>query len=100
MEQLLVEKNLEFNYEILDESNNKIILKTEVPEKYIKYIEKYVNQNSISRNEVNNKDNIVAEIFENLGLMINMTKNYIKLLDNMFSKFSYYFTKKKFQIKN
>ena len=80
MEQLLVEKNLEFNYEILDESNNKIILKTEVPEKYIKYIEKYVNQNSISRNEVNNKDNIVAEIFENLGLMINMTKNYIKLL--------------------
>ena len=95
MEQLLVEKNLEFNYEIFDDSNNKIILKKEVPEKYIKYIEKYINQNSICRNEVNNKDNIVAEIFENLGLMVDMVKNLIKLLDNIFTKHTNYFTKEK-----
>ena len=95
MEQLLVEKNLEFNYEIFDESKNKIILTREVPEENIKYIEKYVNENTIYRNEVNNKDNIVAEIFENLGLIIKMVNNFIKLLNNMFTKFKIFFTEEK-----
>ena len=95
MEQLLVEKNFEFNYELFDDSNKKIILTKEVPETCIKYIEKYVNENSICRNEVNNKDNIIAEIFENLGFIVDMVKNYIKLLGNMFTKFNQYFTKEK-----
>jgi hypothetical protein len=66
MEQLLVEKSLEYNYEIFDDSRKKIILKNKVPEECVKYIEKYVKENSIVRNEVNNRDYIVAEIFENL----------------------------------
>ena len=95
MEQLLVEKSLEYNYEIFDDSRKKIILKNKVPEEYVKYIEKYVKENSIVRNEVNNRDYIVAEIFENLGLMINMIQNYIELLGNMFTKYQVYFTNEK-----
>ena len=96
MEQLLVEKNLEHNYEIKDECNQKIILKNEVPSEYIKYVENYIkdSNNTIYRNEVNTRDNIVAEIFENLGLKINMVINYIKLLNNIFSKTNKNFTEK------
>jgi hypothetical protein len=100
MEQLLVEKSLEYNYEIFDDSRNKIILKNKVKEEYVKYIEKYVKENSIVRNEVNNRDYIVAEIFENLGLMINMIQNYIELLGNMFTKYQVYFTSEKGQKMN
>ena len=95
MEQSLVEKNLDHNYEIKLENGEKKILKNEVPDEYIKYIEKYVNENEIYRNEVNTRDHIVSEIFENLNLRINMVLNYIKLLDKMFIKFKHYFTKEK-----
>ena len=95
MEQSLVEKNLEHDFEIYDDNRNKIVMKNEVENEYIKYIENYINENSIYRNEVNTRDHIVAEIFENLNLRINMVINYIKLLDNMFTKFKNYFTKEK-----
>jgi hypothetical protein len=42
MEQLLVQNNLEYLYEIKDERGNKLIIENEIPEDYIKYLEKYV----------------------------------------------------------
>ena len=95
MEQLLVEKNLEYEYIIYDETKQKLILKNEIPNEYIKYIEKYIKDNNVFRNEVNISEYIVAEIFENLGLRINMVVNYIKLLTNIFSEHRSYFVKEK-----
>ena len=93
MEQLLVDKNLEHDYEIYIESNKKIIIKNKVENENIKYIENFIKENSIYRNEVNTRDHIIAELFENLSLKINMVVNYIKLLSNMFTNFKNHFTK-------
>ena len=95
MEQLLVEKNLEYEYIIYDETKQKLILRNEIPNEYIKYIEKYIKDNNVYRNEVNISEHIVAEIFENLGLRINMVINYIKLLTKIFSEHRSYFIKEK-----
>ena len=95
MEQLLIQENLEFSYEICDENGNKLIIENEIPDDYIKYIEKYVKKNYVNVNEVNDRDCMVGEIFEFLDLRIKMVINYIKLLDNIYSKFGNYFFEQK-----
>ena len=95
MEQLLIKNNLEYLYEINDEKGNKIIIENEIPDDYVKYVEKYAFENHIHVNEVNNRDCIVGELFEILRLRINMVVNYIKLLDNIFAKFIGYFFEQK-----
>ena len=103
LEKLLVEKNIEFNFEINDEQGNKILIKNEVPEEYIKHIEKYLNDNfnNFSHfNEVNNKYNIIDELFESLELKINMIQNYVQLLDNIFGKYNNFFIGKDINIFN
>jgi hypothetical protein len=95
MEQLLVQNNLEYLYEIKDERGNKLIIENEIPEDYIKYLEKYVYENFVNVNEVNDRDCMVGEIFEFLDLRIKMVINYIKLLDNIFSKYVNYFFEQK-----
>ena len=95
MEQLLIQNNLEFIYEINDEKGNKIRIENEIPNNYIKYVEKFVYEQNISVNEVNNRDCMVGEMFEFLGLKINMIINYIKLLNNIYSKKNAYFIEEK-----
>ena len=46
-------------------------------------------------NEVNDRDCMVGEIFEFLDLRIKMVINYVKLLDNIFSKYVNYFFEQK-----
>ena len=94
MEQLLVQKSLQHNFDIKSKNSDiiKKTLKNKVTMEDIPLIEEYIFENSIHRNEVNTRDFVIAEIFENLGLKINMEKNYIKLLDNLFSKFPNYFS--------
>ena len=94
MEKLLGEKNIEFNYEINDEQGKKIVIKNEISDNDIKYIEKYLKDNyrSFSHlNDINNRYNIIEEIFEYLNMKINLIFNYIQLLNNIFGKYSNYF---------
>ena len=94
LEKLLVEKNIEFNYEIKNEQGKKIIIKNEISVNEIKYIEKYLKDNYRSftyLNDINNRYNIIEEIFENLNMKIIMIFNYIQLLNNIFGKYSNYF---------
>ena len=94
MEKLLGDKNIEFNYEIKDEQGKKIIIKNEISDNDIKYIEKYIKDNYMSftyLSDINNRYNIIEEIFEFLNLKINMIFNYIQLLNNIFGKYSNYF---------
>ena len=91
MEQLLAEKNIEYIFEIKDDNNNKIIIKNEIPSEYYKYIEKYIYDNYTNINEVNNRYFIIGEIYEFIGLKINMISNIIKLLNNIYGKYNYFF---------
>ena len=86
MEQLLVEKNLEHPFKIKNKEGKEIIIINEIKEEYIEYIEKYINENEIYRNEVNIRDYLIAELFELLELRINMVQQFIKLLNNIFNK--------------
>ena len=87
MEQLLVDKNAEHKFKIKNKEGKEIIIENEVKDEYIESIEKYVNENEIYRNEVNTRDYLIADLFELLGLRINMVQQYIKLLNNIFNKF-------------
>ena len=98
MEKLLVEKNIEFNFEIDNEQGKKIIIKNEIQDEEIQYIEKYLFDNYMTfshLNDVNNRYNIIGEIFEFLDLKINMIFNYIQLLNNILGKYSNYFLQQK-----
>ena len=98
MEKLLVEKNIEFNFEINNEQGKKIIIKNEIQDEEIQYIEKYLFDNYMTfshLNDVNNRYNIIGEIFEFLDLKINMIFNYIQLLNNILGKYSNYFLQQK-----
>ena len=85
MEQLLIEKNLTHEFKIKDKNGKEIIILNEVKDEYIELIEKYVFENQIFRNEVNTRDHLIAELFEFLGLKINMIHQYIKVLNNIFN---------------
>ena len=89
MEQLLENKQFEFNFTIKDKSEKEIIITNEVQDEYIEYIEKYVYENEIYRNVVNKKFNIFPEIFDFLGLKINMVKQFIRLLKNIYNKINF-----------
>ena len=89
MEQLLENKNFEFNFKIKNREEKEIIIKNEVKDEYIELIEKHVYENEIFRNVVNKKINIIPEIFDFLGLKINMVNHYIKLLNHIFNKLSF-----------
>ena len=89
MEQLLVERNLEHLYKIKDSEGKEIIIENEVKEEYIEIIEKYVYENEIYKNEVNIRNYLIAELFEFLGLRINMVNKYTNLLNNLFNKLNF-----------
>ena len=89
MEQLLVDKNLDHKFKIKSKEGREIIIENEIKEEYIESIEKYVYENEIYRNEVNTRDYIIPELFELLGLRINMAKQYIRLLNNIFNKLDF-----------
>ena len=89
MEQLLIEKNFEYLYKIQNKEGKEIILINDIKEEYIEYIEKYVYDNEVYRNEVNTRDYLIAELFEQLGLKIKMVMQYIKLLNNIFNKLNF-----------
>ena len=89
MEQLLVEKNTEYEFKIKDNEGKQIILTNEVKDEYIEYIEKYVYNNDVYRNQVNSRDYLIGELFEYLGLRINMVHQYIKVLNFIFNKLNF-----------
>ena len=86
MEQLLIDKNITHEFKFNDKDGKEIIITNEVKEAYIESIENYVAEKQIFRNEINTRDHLIAELFEFLGLRINMVHQYIKLLNNIFNK--------------
>ena len=86
IEKLLENKNMDFNFKIKYKNGEEIRLNNEVKEEYIEYIEKYIYDNDIFSNEVNTRDYLIGELYDLLGLRINMTQQYIKLLNNIYNK--------------
>ena len=86
IEKLLENKNIDFNFKIKYKNGEEIRLNNEVKEEYIEYIEKYIYDNDIFSNEVNTRDYLIGELYDLLGLRINMTQQYIKLLNNIYNK--------------
>ena len=89
MEQLLVEKDVEYEFKIKDKEGKEIILLDEIKDEYIEYIEKYVYNNDVYKNQVNTRDYLIGELFEFLGLRISMVQQYIKLLNYFFNKLNF-----------
>ena len=89
MEQLLVEKNMKYSYKIKESDGKEIIIENEVKEEYIEIIEKYVYEHEIYKNEVDVRNYLIGELFEYLGLRINMVSKYINLLNELFNKLNF-----------
>ena len=85
MEKILENKNLKMNFKIENNAGKDIIIENEVEEKYIEYIEKYVFNKEIYRNEVNTRDFIIIGLFEILESKLYLSKQFIKLLNNIFN---------------
>ena len=86
IEKLFEEKDLEFQFKIKDRDGKDIIIINEVKEDYIEYIEKYIFEKEIVRNAIDTRDYFIGELFEYFGLKIIMVKQYIELLNNIFTK--------------
>jgi len=89
MEQLLVERNLKYSYKIKESNGKEITIENEVKEEYIEFIEKYIYEHEIYKNEVDIRNYLIGELFENLGLRINMVSKYINLLNDLFNKLNF-----------